>query len=362
MSSSDEGPHLSAEDPLLPRVRELVRERLGVEPASLEPLHQGMALRRFYRVRLPAGVRPASAVARLEAPEDPARRPAGLPPEPALEPLRSFLEAAGLPVPALLARDAQAGIELLEDLGSRSLADAVADASASEREALYTEACALVPRLQAVQDPGGALPAFQRRLDRPFFDYKAAFFVRWSLPQALGRAARPAEAAVVQEAFDVVAEAAAGAPARLSHRDLQSANLLLRPGAPPGARLVLIDLQGAWLAPPEYDLVCLLRDSYVELAPGEQRAHLARVRPLLPDAPPADVFLRRFDLLTLTRKGKDHAVFLYHASRGDGHWLRFVPTTVRHLRAAAVALADTDRRLARLAELVLELPEQPCAR
>jgi aminoglycoside/choline kinase family phosphotransferase len=362
MPSSDEGARLSAEDPLLPRLRALVRQRLGVEPVALEPLHQGMALRRFYRVRLPAGVRPASAVARLEAPEDPERRPAGLPPEPALEPLRSFLEAAGLPVPALLARDAEAGIELLEDLGQRSLADAVAEASGAERVALYTEACELVPRLQALSDPGGGLPAFQRRLGRPFFDYKAEFFVRWSLPQALGRTARPAEAEVVQQAFAAVAEATEAAPARLSHRDFQSANLLLRPAAPVGARLVMIDLQGAWLAPPEYDLVCLLRDSYVELAPEEQRAQLARVRPLLPDAPSPEVFLRRFDLLTLTRKGKDHAVFLYHASRGDRRWLRFVPTTVRHLRAAATALATTDLRLGRLAELMVALPEQPCAR
>ena len=352
---------MSAEDSALPRLRGLVRERLGVEPAALEPLHEGMALRRFYRVRLPAGVRPASVVARIEGPEDPARRPAGLPPEPPLEPLRSFLEAAGLPVPALLARDREAGIELLEDVGPLSLRDALAEASACEREALYTEACDLVPRLQAVRDPGGALPAFQRRLGRPFFDYKASFFVRWSLPQALGREPRPAEAEVVREAFAAVAEAAEAAPARLSHRDLQSSNLLLRPGAPPGARLVMIDLQGAWLAPPEYDLVCLLRDSYVELAPEEQRAQLARVRPLLPDAPPSDAFLRRFELLTLSRKGKDHAVFFYHASRGDTRWLRFVPTTVRHLRAAAAAVADTDPRIGRLAELVSALPEQPCA-
>ena len=97
---------------------------------------------------------------------------------------------------------------------------------------------------------------------------------------------------------------------------------------------MLLDLQGAWLAPPEYDLVCLLRDSYVELPEREIAAHLERVRPELPDAPAPEAFAERFDLLTLARKGKDHALFHFVArTRGDARYLRFVPTTVRQLRA-----------------------------
>ena len=125
----------------------------------------------------------------------------------------------------------------------------------------------------------------------------------------------------------------------------------------------MIDLQGAWLAPPEYDLVCLLRDSYVELPEGEVAAHLDRVRPQLPDAPDPDTFAHRFDLLTLTRKGKDHARFLYAVSeRGDRRYLPFVAPTVRALRAAASRAAARDPRLAALAELIEELPEPTCAR
>jgi aminoglycoside/choline kinase family phosphotransferase len=126
---------------------------------------------------------------------------------------------------------------------------------------------------------------------------------------------------------------------------------------------VLIDLQGAFLAPPEYDLVCLLRDSYVEL-PGAEIAHqLARVRPRLPDAPSPEELGRRFDLLTLARKGKDLARFLYaERARGDARYLRFAPATVRHLRAAAAAAAARDATLATLAEIVAALPEDACAR
>src|SRR4029453_18547549 len=122
------------------------------------------------------------------------------------------------------------------------------------------------------------------------------------------------------------AECLRGAPGRLAHRDLQGANVHVRRGRPPGRRLALIDLQGAFLAPPEYDLVCLLRDSYVELPPEEAWRQLERVRPALPDAPGREECAARFDLLTLTRKGKDLARFLGAArARGDRRSLRFPP-------------------------------------
>jgi aminoglycoside/choline kinase family phosphotransferase len=90
----------------------------------------------------------------------------------------------------------------------------------------------------------------------------------------------------------------------------------------------MIDLQGAFMAPPEYDLVCLLRDSYVELDDAAVDAHLARVRTALPDQPDAESFRLRFDLLTLTRKGKDHALFrAVAAERRDERYLKHLPLT-----------------------------------
>ena len=124
----------------------------------------------------------------------------------------------------------------------------------------------------------------------------------------------------------------------------------------------MLDLQGAFQAPPEYDLVCLLRDSYVELDEADLAYQLERVRPQLPDAPDAESFARRFDLLTLTRKGKDCARFFYAAQeRGDRRFLRYVPATVRALRRAARAAAARDAALTPLAELIFQLPEDPCA-
>jgi hypothetical protein len=286
-----------------------------------------------------------------------------VPPEPPLEPVRAFLERAALPVPRRLAADAALGVDLLEDAGSEPLCDACARSGRAEGEALVSRALDLVPRLQHLADDGSGVAAFGRRLDAALFRYKAELFASRSLAAALGRAPSAAEAGAVLEAFDWIAERARLAPQRFAHRDFQSQNLMLRRGEAGAPLLTMIDLQGAFLAPPEYDLVCLLRDSYLALDEGFVGRERERIRVLLPDTPEPAEFALRFDLLTLTRKGKDHARFLGALARGDARYARFVPRTAAMLRRAAANVRDVAAPLARLAELVEHLPaEPPCAR
>ena len=343
MTSEGAGAALASE------LRALVRRELGAELTDLEALRGGVGHRRFFRLHLRGGATPLC-VARIDRGE-----PApGVLPEPPLEPTRAFLAAHGLPVPRRLGGDTAAGIDLLEDVGTRSLADVAGTLPPAERRALYRAACDLVPRLQRLTDPTGRLPAFGRRLDAALLATKAQRFIAASLPIGLGRSPTAGEREVVQAAFAVIADAVAAAPLRFSHRDFQSANLLLRDdaGTPREDRLVLIDLQGAFLAPPEYDLVCLLRDSYVVLDDSDARACAERVRPDLPDTPSATAFAERFDLLTLARKAKDHALFHEVAGRGDPSWLRFVPATLAYLCHAARRVAAIDARLERFGALL----------
>ncbi len=347
-------------DPLETRIALLAERCLHAELQGLAWLPAGLGARRFARARL-AGAAVATAIARIEAPEDPRIRPGGAPPEPAQEPIRALLEAHGLPVPRRYGADPEAGIELLEDLGELSLERALGAAGAERRRALYEAACDLVPQLQRVR-PAPGVEAFSRRLSPELIAYKAELFARHALGLR-GRAASAAEAEVVRAAFARVAELALRAPQRLAHRDLQSSNLHLRSEAGGAPVLALIDFQGAFLAPPEYDLVCLLRDSYAELSEDELLHQLDRVRPQLPDAPARDEFLSRFDALTLTRKGKDLARFVQAAQeRGDRRYLRHLAPTRRMLLRAAERAAARWPELGSFAALAAELPEPACAR
>jgi aminoglycoside/choline kinase family phosphotransferase len=337
------------------RLRESVRAALGAEVERIESLPDQLGARHFFRLAL-ANSSVASLIARVDRPEDPGNRPAGVAAEPPLEPIRALLERSGCPVPGRYGGDPEAGIELLEDVGDVSLLAAAAGASESERHSLYDEACGLVPKLQRISDPGD-VEAFRRKLDDELFAYKADLFARWALP-AGGRSPTAAERKTVAAAFGIVAVECARAPYRLAHRDFQSANLHWVPGR----GLVMIDLQGAFLAPPEYDLVCLLRDSYVALPEAEVADHLERIRPQLPDAPESDTFTCRFDLLTLTRKGKDLARFFQTAAeRGETRFLAYAPHTLALLRDAAARAAQRDPRLADFSELCQNLGDPSCA-
>lgn len=304
---------------------------LGLRVLEAAPVAAGLGARRFYRLRT-AG-HPPSLLARVEAEEDSAGRPAGAAPEPPLPPILALLARAGLPVPRLYGALPKLGALLLEDGGPRSLCQlAGADAAAARARLAAVADC--IPRLQRIRAETG-VAAFGRRLDAKLLAYKAELFADWSLPLALGRAATVGERDALREGFAQIAAECAAAPLRLSHRDLQSRNVLT-----PGGGIVLIDLQGAFMAPPEYDLVCLLRDSYVDWGEAVVAEELARVRPQLPDAPDARAFARRFDLLTLARKGKDHARFLAAAAAQRG-----AAASAADLQRSVVALQRAAQRL-----------------
>lgn len=338
-----------------PAIEALCRKVFAAPPLDCQPIEAGLGARRFFRVTL-AGA-PQRAIARCEQPEDASLRPPGVAAEPPLEPVRALLAAAGLRVPHRYGASTDGQIELLEDLGDETLEACANAAPAAERRTLYGLACRLVPRLQQVDGDPTAIPNLTRRLDDRLFDYKADQICRWLIPETTA-----SQRQVVFAAFDHIKAAAADAPQRLAHRDFKAQNLHLVPGADGRRELAMIDLQGAFLAPPEYDLVCLLRDLHVELEAELVEACLAEIRPRLPDAPPAEEFERRFRLLTLSRVGKDTARFLYAAHvRGDPRYLAFVPTGLRYLRDAAARSAGLDPALERFSDLVAQLPEPACA-
>jgi len=335
----------------------LVHREWGATLDRVTAIAPGLGNRRFYRLSLADGEAPATTmIARVEADEDPAKRPQGAAPEPPLEPLRQFLEAADIPVPGRFSAHPELGVELLEDVGDESLEQAASRASVEERFLLYQQACQVIPRLQALENPNPPLEAFSRRLDRALFESKAKRVVDWALPYWLGRAPTTCECETVRETFALVADRTDAAPARLAHRDLKAANIHVAPTVTGGRRMVLIDLQGAFLAPPEYDLVCLLRDSHVLLPAAEVEQHLARMRPLLPDAPEPEAYLERFTLLTLTRVSKDAAHYIHaFTSNADTRYLPLLSAARQTLQHAATRATAWHPALERFASITSEL-------
>ncbi|MBM4355622.1 MAG: aminoglycoside phosphotransferase, partial [Deltaproteobacteria bacterium] len=143
----------------------------------------------------------------------------------------------------------------------------------------------------------------------------------------------PEEAALVSNSFDDVTRRLLEVPYLLVHRDFQSTNLMLK-----DRRMVLIDFQDTLMGPPVYDLVSLLRDSYVSLPlPLLERLrheYFAQAGHLLPFRTEAE-FDSFFHLQTLQRKLKDAGRFVFiDRVKGNPSFLRWVAPTLGYVSAA----------------------------
>jgi aminoglycoside/choline kinase family phosphotransferase len=255
-----------------------------------------------------------------------------------------YLEQLGARVPCILRYDARAGMLVLEDLGDLTLERALQEGG--DPTSLYSKAVDLLARIRAAaerqQDQGCV--AFTRAFDEELFEWELHHFREWGMEAWSGRKATAGEHAELCSIFHRFSAQLAAEPRGFTHRDYQSRNLMLK-----GGEMVLIDFQDALLGPRQYDLVSLLRDSYVELEwPFVERMverYIAEFEKQSGQQLDPGPFKAYFDLLTVQRKLKDAARFEYiHRVKGNSSFLVSIPASLRY---AASAL----RRLPELADL-----------
>ena len=140
----------------------------------------------------------------------------------------------------------------------------------------------------------------------------------------------------------------------LCHRDYHSRNLMLHEGS-----LYIIDFQDARMGPDTYDLVSLLRDSYVDFTEQQVEELIAFFLALRgawrrPRGGPQE-FRRRFDLMALQRNLKALGTFGFQTtSRGNTVYIQYIPRTLNYVRANLARYA----RFGRLRELLAEHLEE----
>jgi aminoglycoside/choline kinase family phosphotransferase len=332
------------------RVRDAVARATG-RPAHGLPVTRlagHASMRSYWRV----GAAPASQVVMVmpvgAAPEEVTA--GGRPPVDPFVDVQRYLAGLGVRVPAILAFEEAEGLMVLEDLGDDMLETRLL--AGDGRAALYQRAVDQLARLRAGAEarPGGCV-AFTRAFEAGLYRWELDHFREWLLEAWKGAALTDGERAELDGWFDRIAAALAAEPRGFTHRDYQSRNLMVLPGG----EQAVIDFQDALLGPRQYDLVALLRDSYVELPDDLVEAmlhrYLARLEaeggPRLPYGP----FRETFDLLTVQRKLKDAGRFVFiDRVRGNPGFLVSIPASLRYVREALARqpeLAPLRRLLAR---------------
>jgi aminoglycoside/choline kinase family phosphotransferase len=256
---------------------------------------------------------------------------------PAVDPfvdVQRYLASLGVRVPAIRAFFEGEGLMVLEDLGDEMLETRLL--AGDPPEELYPFAIDQLARLRAAAErrPEGCI-AFSRAFDRDLYHWELMHFQEWGLEAWKGARLSAAEQPVVQEAFERIARALDAEPKGFTHRDYQSRNLMVLPSG----EQAVIDFQDALLGPRQYDLVALLRDSYVELPSPFVEAMIRRYLAALAEAGgprlPYEPFREVFDLLTVQRKLKDAGRFVFiDRVKKNPDFLRSIPASLRYVREA----------------------------
>ena len=251
--------------------------------------------------------------------------------------VQKFLMQRGFAVPKVYQAAIAQGMIGLEDLGDRTLELAVKESGDRSHVAtLYKRTLSLIGSLQDL----GATPdqdcvAFRRRFDFKLLRWELEHFSEWLLLEDRKIHLTDKEQAIVAESFDRIAQELADLPPVLVHRDFQSRNLMISGKG----EVCVIDFQDALLGPHVYDLVALLRDSYVDLGSGQVHDLIDEF--CIQRGLEAAGTRRLFHLQTVQRKLKDAGRFVFiDRKRGNPAFLQSIPLSLNYVRDALSELPE----------------------
>ena len=267
-----------------------------------------------------------------------------------------LLTAMPVPVPAILGHSNELGIIALQDLGDVTLQAHLGAASAEQHAALYRQA---VTFIDALQRRGAELASrefipYGIAFDVEKLTWELQFFTKHFLEAYRGAHISAAARDALASEYAAIVNELASEPRVLCHRDYHSRNLMLHDGS-----LYIIDFQDARMGPDTYDLVSLLRDSYVDFTEAQVDGLIAfflalRDGRLSTPSDPVE-FRRRFDVMALQRNLKALGTFGFQTtSRQNTVYIQYIPRTLNFARANLMRYP----RFARLRELLAEYLEE----
>ncbi|PKG57856.1 aminoglycoside phosphotransferase [Shewanella sp. Choline-02u-19] len=255
---------------------------------------------------------------------------------PKLVPITPFIQIAetysrsGIPVPKVIASDAEQGFMLLSDLGDVQLLSVL---NPSNLRQYYQQALLLLNDIaKVIATDQAALPIY----DDEFVLRELNIFTEWLAEHHLGLSSDDVRAQT-DIAFQVLTENVRQQPQVGMHRDYHSRNIMLQDD-----ELKVIDFQDAVIGPVTYDAVSLLRDCYIRW-PEDNVNELMLIHykqvieaQLLPVEVSFSQYQRWFDLMGLQRHIKAAGIFARLNYRdGKPAYMADIPLTLEYIRDIA---------------------------
>ena len=281
-------------------------------------------------------------------------------PEPEKEPdfnrMQKFLHQLDMPVPQILYYDAGRGLLFLEDGGDTHLEDLTRN-SPDNLILWYQKAIELIVAMQTrgTQSMTSHCPAHALQFDVEKLMWEMDFMIKHYIKGLLNRPLDANAESEIRRALLELCETLAQEEKVFVHRDFHSRNLMVRQD-----NLMLIDFQDARMGPRQYDLVSLLKDSYVIL-PEETRNqlldyYLQRIeqeesRPL-----PRSHFMEIFDCMSIQRNLKAIGSFAsQYMDHQNDRYLQYIEPTLQYIRDTMHARPDLKPLSQALGQAIPEL-------
>lgn len=234
------------------------------------------------------------------------------------------LRQLGLCTPDIIAQDLEAGFLLLTDFGDRLLLNELNLQNARQHYSRVLTALTTLQTCSTTID-GWTLKQFTAESMRNELNW----FREWFLEKHLALSLSANTRAMLDQAFDFLAQSAASQPQVFVHRDFHSANLMCLPQDQIG----ILDFQDAFIGPVTYDLVSLLRDCYISWPEKLVTDLMQEFFALLP-APKISLaqFTEYFDLMGVQRHLKALMTFSRKYRRDqNANYLQHVPRTLQYV-------------------------------
>ncbi len=318
------------------QLQQILGTRMKIRPdgLALTKLQGDASYRIYYRLSLPDG----KSFIVMKLPEGKASASEEItnlkekPAEPPFISVDRFLRSRGLPVPLIHDYEAAAGLIILEDFGDETLEKRVSGRSVEERIAWYQKAIDLLISFQenATPDDGTCL-AHRRSFDATLLNWEFDHFLEYGVEARLSVKIPEEDRKKIHQWTGSITEALTRLPQVLVHRDFQSRNLMIQ-----DEQLRLLDFQDALMGPLPYDLVALLRDSYVALDTSSLNDLIGYYFGQRAVSGMSETeFRAMFDWMTIQRKLKDAGRFVYiDRVKGNSSFLKHIPNSLAYVREA----------------------------
>ena len=262
--------------------------------------------------------------------------------EPDFNCMQKFLRNLDIPVPDIFHFDAKQGLLFLMDCGDTHLADQITE-EPQKTVFWYQKAIDIIVafHIRATDTITPDSPAHSLFFDEEKLMWEMNFMLEHYVQGMLMSALDKDKKNKVREALRTVCKTLSKEDRVFTHRDYHSRNIMIHNG-----KLKVIDFQDARMGPCQYDLVSLLKDSYVVLNESLRSElleyYIERMKQNGREVI-REPFYKIFDWMSLQRNLKAIGTFAYqHKVLGNDRYLQYIEPTLDYIRQTLRNRCDLD--------------------